>query len=481
MKHAIPTTAPPIRQSIRRVPEALKDSINCEVSRMLEQKIIQPSSSPWSSPVVMVQKKDGSWRFCIDYHKLNAATHRDAYPLPRIEATLDSLKGCRYFTTLDLAAEYWQVGLEEDDKEKTAFSTLQGHFEFSVMPFGLTNAPATFQRLMECTLAGLTHEQCLIYLDDIIVFSSSFSIHLECLRNVFTALPQAKLQLKLSKCSFGQTQVQYLGHIVSATGIKPDPRKIEVVSCYPVPQNVKELKQFLGLTNYYRKFISNYAHIAEPLHKMLRGPKKIFTWTTPCQQAFDHLKSRLVQLPVLSHPDFSVPFILHTDASETAVGAVLSQCIDGKERVVSYWSRQLTKPERNYSTIEREALAVVSATKEFYPYLYGFSFQLVTDHNPLTSLRDIKDVGGRLTRWTLYLQQFNFTWEHRPGKHHCNADALSRLPPTCPVLALFQQLSPNIDIKTAQCNDNILSPLISALSNKSAPPADIAQALGMPP
>ena len=249
VKHTIPTVGPPIRQPMRRVPEALKDSINCEVKRMLEQNIIRPSSSPWSSPVVMVQKKDGSWRFCIDYRKLNSATHRDAYPLPRIDATLDSLRGCRYFTTLDLAAGYWQVGLEEDDKEKTAFSTLQGHFEFNVMPFGLTNAPATFQRLMECTLAGLTHEQCLIYLDDIIVFSSSFPTHLERLRNVFIALRQANLQLKLSKCSFGQTEVQYLGHLVSATGIKPDPRKIEAVSCYPIPISVRELKQFLGLTS----------------------------------------------------------------------------------------------------------------------------------------------------------------------------------------------------------------------------------------
>ena len=208
---------------------------------------------------------------------------------------------------------------------------------------------------------------------------------------------------------------------------------------------------------------------------MLRGPKKLFTWTTSCQQAFDHLKSKLVQPPVLGYPDFSIPFILHTDASETAVGAVLSQCIEGHERVVSYWSRQLTKPERNYSTIEREALAVVGAIKEFYPYLYGFSFRLVTDHNPLTSLRDIKDVGGRLTRWILYLQQFNFTWEHRAGKHHSNADTMSRLPPTNPVLGVFQQLSPNIDsIKTAQRADKILSPVISALSSRSPLPVDVA-------
>ena len=478
VKHGIPTNGPPIRQPMRRMPEALKDTITSEVDRMLEQNIIQPSSSPWSSPVVMVQKKDGSWRFCIDYRKLNSVTHRDAYPLPRIDATLDSLTGCRYFTTLDLAAGYWQVKLEEDDKEKTAFSTPQGHFEFNVMPFGLTNAPATFQRLMECTLAGLTHQQCLIYLDDIIVFSSSFPTHLERLRNVFTALRQANLQLKLSKCAFVQKEVRYLGHIVSVDGVKPDPKKIEVVSSYPTPRSAKELKQFLGLTNYYRKFILNYAHIAEPLYKMLRGPKKMFNWTTLCQQVFDNLKSKLTHPPVLGYPDFSLPFVLHTDASEAAVGAVLSQCIDGHERVVSYWSRQLSKPERNYSTVEREALAVVYAIKEFYPYLYGFSFRLVTDHNPLTSLRAIKDVGGRLARWILYLQQFTFTWEHRAGKHHNNADAMSRLPPTDPVLGVFHQWSPNTDtIKAAQCTDNILSPVVSALATNGSLPTNTAPGL----
>ena len=206
--------------------------------------------------------------------------------------------------------------------------------------------------------------------------------------------------------------MKYLGHIVSAVGVKPDPRKIVAVSHYPVPTNVKELKQFLGLTNYYRKFISNYAHIADSLYKILWRPNKLFNWSTPCQQAFDHLKSWLMQPPILGYPDFSIPFVLYTDASKLAIGAVLSQHQNGGETVISYWSQQLTKPEQNYSTIEWEALAVVGAIKEFYPYLYGFTFKLVTDHNPLTSLRNVKDVGGCLTRWMLYLQQFDFTWKH---------------------------------------------------------------------
>ena len=250
---------------------------------------------------------------------------------------------------------------------------MNGHFEFNVMPFGLTNAPATFQRLMECVLAGLTYEQCLIYLDDIIVFSSTFEEHLCRLRNVLVALREAHLQLKLPKCTFACTEVAYLGHIVSANGITPDPQKVTAVLHFPQPTEAKPLRQFLGLTNYYRKFIHNYASIAEPLHQALKGHKK-FQWTPSCQQAFDFLKSKLTSPPILGYPDFSQPFILHSDASAYAIGAVLSQLQSGKETVISYWSRQLSKAERNYSTIEREALAVVCAVKEFYPYLYGFQF-----------------------------------------------------------------------------------------------------------
>ena len=238
VKHSIPTTAPPIRQPLHRMPQALNSTVSDEVHRMLEHNIIHPSSSPWSSPVIMVRKKDGNWRFCIDYRKLNAVTCHDAYPLPRIDATLDSLAGATYFTTLDLASGYWQVAMEEKDKEKTAFSTSEGHFKFNVMPFGLTNAPAMFQRLMECVPAGLVGEECLIYLDDIIVFNSSFKEHLFRLTKILQALRNADLQLKPSKCHFAHDEVRYLGHVVSKAGIRPDEDKIKIkaVSNYPIPK-----------------------------------------------------------------------------------------------------------------------------------------------------------------------------------------------------------------------------------------------------
>ena len=229
VKHSISTSGRPIRQPIRRQPESLKRNVNEEVEKMLSKGVIRPSSSPWSSPVVMVKKKNGSWRFCIDYRQLNAATHQDAYPPPRIDVTLESLAGSALFTTLDLASGYWQVEIEEGDKEKTAFSTEKGHFEFNVMPFGLTNAPATFQRLMECVLAGLTGEQCLIYIDDIIVFSSTFQEHLDRLERVFLKLQGAGLKLRSEKCHFVQKAVKYLGHVVSDKGICPDPAKTDVI------------------------------------------------------------------------------------------------------------------------------------------------------------------------------------------------------------------------------------------------------------
>ena len=227
VQHRIPTTGPPIRQPVRRLPEALKGVVNSDTQKMLAQKVIRRSTSPWSSPVVLVRKKDGSWRFCIDYRGLNSVTHRDAYPIPRIDATLDALSGAKYFSTLDLASGYWQIEIEEQDREKTAFSTPKGHFEFNVMPFGLTNAPATFQRFMECALSGLTMEQCLIYLDDIIVFSSTFEDHLRRLDKIFCKIRVAGLKLQPRKCHFAQLQVHYLGHIISAAGVQPDESKIE--------------------------------------------------------------------------------------------------------------------------------------------------------------------------------------------------------------------------------------------------------------
>ena len=222
----------------------LQDTVKAEVE-MLQHGVIRESSSPWSSPIVMIKKKDGSWRFCVDFRKVNSMTQRDAYPLPRIDETLEALAGSQFFTTLDLASGYWQVEMEEADRAKTAFSTREGHFEFNVMPFGLTNAPATFQRLMECVLAGLTYEQCLIYLDDIVVFSVTFDQHLERLRAVFQHLDNAGLKLKPNKCHFAKGEIRYLGHVVSRQGIQADPEKTSAMTSFPVPSDIKELRQFL--------------------------------------------------------------------------------------------------------------------------------------------------------------------------------------------------------------------------------------------
>ena len=291
VRHTIHTDSPPIRQPVRRQPVALQSTIHSEIQKMMQQGVIQHSFSPWSSPVVMVKNKDGAWRFCIDYRKLNGVTHRDAYPLPRIDATLDSLAGATLFTTLDLASGYWQVEVDPCDKEKTAFSTSQGHFEFNVMPFGLTNAPTTFQRLMECILAGLSGEQCLIYLDDVIIFSATFEEHLKRLGSVFERFRSAGLKLKLKKCQFAQKSVTYLGHIISNKGIEPDKAKLEAVINYPKSASSKEVKQFVGLSNYYRRFIPGYARIAEPLHQFLRKNSKGFHWTSVCDSSFNTLKS----------------------------------------------------------------------------------------------------------------------------------------------------------------------------------------------
>ena len=471
VKHTIHTEGHPIRQPVRRQPRALQDDIDTEVEQMLQNGVIQPSSSPWSSPVVMVKKKDGSWRFCVDYRKLNSVTHRDAYPLPRIDSTLDSLAGSKLFTTLDLASGYWQVEMEPDDKQKTAFSTTKGHFEFNVMPFGLTNAPPTFQRLMECTLAGLSGTHCLVYLDDIIVFSTTFEDHLQRLVSVFDRLRTAGLKLKPKKCHFAKQQITYLGHVISIKGIEPDGNKLAAVTAYPTPRNSKEVKQFIGLSNYYRRFIPHYAEVAEPLHRILRKTSKNFNWTAECDISFSLLKAKLTSPPILAYPHFTDPFIVSTDASDKAIGGVLSQLRDGHERVIAYWSRQLSKAERNYSTIEREALAAVGAIKEFYPYLYGFPFTLITDHNPLTSLKGIKDTGGRLARWLLFLQQFNFTVEYKKGSRHSNADTLSRRPPDNPVVTMVEACTSLTDTESlakAQMEDPQLTSLKLQLQSGTA-------------
>ena len=335
LHHNIDTgSASPVRQPVHRLSLPAKEEVKKLLAEMLQKNVISPSTSPWASPIVLVQKKDGSTRFCVDYRKVNSLTRKDAYPIPKIDETLDTLAGAKLFSTLDLRSGYWQVQVNPEHRDKTAFCTPEGLFEFNVMPFGLCNAPATFQRLMDSVLAGLHWKTCLVYIDDIIVVGKSFDDHLCNLQVVLERLRQAGLKLHPSKCHLLQHKVTYLGHVVSAQGIAPDPDKTDKLNLWPVPRSAKEVQQFLGLANYYRCFIRDFASLAKPLHRLTETGRE-FTWTLESNQAFQVLKQKLISAPVLALPNWSEAFVLDTDASETGIGAVLSQVQeDGSECVI---------------------------------------------------------------------------------------------------------------------------------------------------
>ena len=430
VKHHIDTQGhQPIRQRPYRSSRKDKGEIEKLVKEMYNAGIIQDSRSPWAAPVILVEKKGGEKRFCVDFRKLNVVTKKDSYPLPRIDDTLDSLYGMKFFTTIDLASGYWQIELDEESKEKTAFIIDNELYEFTRMPFGLCNAPATFQRLMNQALRGVIGKKALVYLDDVIIFSKSAEDHERDLQEVFYLLRKAGLRIKLKKCQFFKKSVEYLGHVISDNGIQPDPGKIEKIKNYPTPKSVDEISSFLGLAGYYRRFIPNYGSIAKPLNQKKTKECKDtpFEWTADDQAAFDKLRTALITPPILAYPDFAKEFILFTDACDYGIGAVLSQEQENGEVVIAYASRQLRKPELKYATVEKEALAVVFAIKQFRHYLSGAPFKVVSDHCPLQWLAKQKDNNGRLGRWAVLLESFDYKIVYRPGKKHQNADCLSRL------------------------------------------------------
>ena len=428
IRHKIDTNdAKPVRLPPRRIPIHLQAEVDAEINKMIESKVIRPSKSPWASCIVNVRKPDGSLRVCQDYRRLNALTVKDSYPLPRIDMSLDRLAGSRWFSTLDLASGFYQVEVDPDDIPKTAFSTRRGLFEFVTMPFGLCNAPATFERLMERVMTGLQWEILLIYIDDLIVFAKSFDEMLLRLEKVFDRLRSAKLKLKPNKCTLFRKSVSFLGHLVSENGVQTDPAKVDKVKNWSPPNCVKEVRAFLGLCSYYRRFIEGYSKIAAPLHR-LTEKKREFIWSQECQEAFSTLKSQLTSAPVLAFPSEIESFILDTDASDDGIGAVLSQVQNEKERVIAYAGRSLTKAERRYCVTRKELLAVVFFITYFKHYLYGRKFLLRTDHGSLRWLFNFKSPEGQVARWLEVLGTFDFNIEHRPGPKHGNADALSRLP-----------------------------------------------------
>lgn len=433
IKHNIRTTnEDPIYIRPYRHPPCQNEEIQNQVQKLLEDNVIQESFSPWSAPVHLVPKKmDASgvrkYRMVIDYRRLNEITIDDKYPLPNISDLFDKLGKSQYFSTIDLASGYHQIEVNEADRTKTAFTTQAGHYEFKRMPFGLKTAPATFQRAMDSVLRGLQGIHCLVYLDDIIVYSSSLQEHVDKLRKIFDRLRESNLKVTLDKCEFLRKEVLYLGHTITKNGLMPNNDKIKAVLNFPLPRTTTEIKSFLGLVGYYRKFIKDFAKLTQPLTSCLKKKNKINHTKPEYIEAFERCKELLTNAPLLQFPDFSKPFVLTTDASNFALGAVLSQGPIGSDKPIAYASRTLNDAETRYSTIEKELLAIVWATKHFRPYLYGKKFTIYTDHRPLAWLNSIKEPNSKLTRWKLRLEEFDYNIVYKTGKQNCNADALSRI------------------------------------------------------
>ena len=399
-----------------------------EIDRLLDLKVIRPSSSPWSSCIVVVRKANGEIRLCLDVRAVNARSKHDSYPLPRVDTCLESMHGSKFFSSLDLANGFLQIEMDERDRCKTAFSVMgKGFFEFETLPFGLQGGPGTCQRLLENLMKGLQWVSVIIYMDDLTCYAKTFEDALEGLIRVLQRLLDANLKLKTSKCVLFQSSVSFLGHRVSSEGISTDPAKIEKVKDWPAPTNLTETKSFLGLCSYYKNFIERYGEVAKPLNELSRSDV-VFEWTDDCQKAFDTLKERLTTAPILAYPDLDEEFILDTDASAYAISGVLSQMQGGHERVIAYGSKTLSEAERNYCTTRRELLAMVYFCPYYKHFLLAKEFTLRTDHGALIWMLKWRQPEGQVARWIEIMSSFRFTPIHRPGLKHGNADALSRTP-----------------------------------------------------
>ncbi|GJY11216.1 putative nucleotidyltransferase, ribonuclease H [Tanacetum coccineum] len=416
----IPGAEPISKAPYRMAPIELKE-LKDQLQELLERGFIRPSVSPWGAPVLFVKKKDGSMRLCIDYRELNKITIRNRYPLPRIDDLFDQLQGAKHFSKIDLRSGYHQLRVKEQDISKTAFRTRYGHYEFLVMPFGLTNAPAVFMDLMNRVFHEFLDKFVIVFIDDILVFSKSKEEHEEHLRTVLQILRQEKLYAKFSKCEFWLSKVAFLGHIVSAEGITMDPAKVEAITKWPRPTSVTEVRSFLGLAGYYRRFVEGFSRLALPLTKLMRKGEK-FVWNEEREKSFEELKQRLVSSPILTLPSGSGGFQIYSDASKKGLGCVLMQ--HGK--VIAYASRQLKPYEVNYPTHDLELAAVVFALKIWRHYLYGESCDIFTDHKSLKYIFTQRELNMRQRRWLELLKDYDTNIQYHPGKANVVADALSR-------------------------------------------------------
>ena len=474
VKHHIKLTdRAPFKEAYRRIPPQMYDEVKAHIQEMLDLGAIRPSNSPWASAIVLVRKKDGRLRFCIDLRRLNNRTVKDAYSLPRIESILDSLGGAQIFSTLDLKAGYWQVEMAEECKAYTAFTCGPlGFYECDTMPFGATNAPATFQRLMHDCLGDLNMNWCIVYLDNIIIFSDTKEEHIKRLEAVFQKLMAAGLKLKPTKCFFFRDEIEYLGHVVSGKGISTNPKKIEAVTKWPTPKTVYDVRSFLGFVGYYRRFIKNFSKITKPIRELITGlenqskraaKKTYIEWTDLANAAFDNLKTMCVSTPILAYPDYQLPFTLHTDSSTDGLGAVLYQKQDGKQRVIAYASRSVSKAESNYPAHKLEFLALKWAVCEkFHEYLYGTKpFEVFTDNNPLTYVLTSAKLDACGQRWVAKLANYNFSIKYRCGVSNTEADALSRI-------KWPEAISEKLDTENGCMDTHVINAIVTGAVTKSS-------------
>ena len=421
----------PIYQKPRRFPEPVSEEIEAQCQELHLLDIIEPSKSSWSSPVVPVRKKDGKLRLCVDYRKLNAVTKPDRYPLPNLTDSVYSLHGVKYFSSVDVVRGFYHLQLEEASKEITAFSSPRGHWQFKRLPFGLRNAPSAFQREMQCVLSGFSHHNVIVYIDDVLIMSVSFNEHVEMVRKVLTTLSNHGVKIKPTKCKWFEKEVEYLGHVIGRDGIRKSASFMEKIEQFPRPETVKQMREFLGLANFQRKFVPNFSEVQKPLSAQTggRGKKKL-RWTEDMEVAFTDIKKLIVSDVTLAFPDYSEeaePLELYVDASGVGAGACLLQKQDNDTKIIAYASTTFSPAEYHYSTIERELAALRWGIKAVRPFIIGTEFILHTDHQPLIYLHNMKIIDSRLARTLEDLSDFNFRIQYTPGKQNTAADALSRL------------------------------------------------------
>lgn len=438
--HTINTgNASPINQKQYPLSPAMQNHLNKEIDVMLKQGVIQPSQSPWCSPLWLVTKSSGEYRTCFDGRKLNQITVADAYPMPNIDTILSKLRDAKYLSSIDLRHAFFQVPLDESSKPKTAFAISgKGLFEFNVMPFGLLNSPKTMVRLMDQVLGPSLEPFVFSYLDDIIIATSDFDTHLAVLQTVYIRLKDAGLTINLSKCEFCRSSLTFLGYVVDKQGLQTNPDKITAIENFPVPTTTTEIKRFLGLVGWYRRFIKDFSTLAAPINSLLHGRKKgqPIVWNAEADEAFGKLKLCLISAPVLASPDFSKTFHIQCDASNVGVGAVLYQEEDGLEHPIAYISKTLTRCQQKYTVTELELYSVIVALEKFRSYVEGTHFVIHTDHSSLKWLHSLSNPSGRLARWAIQISKYDCEIVHRKGSANVVADALSRGPVSVAVLDL---------------------------------------------